>query len=327
MRLFSFMLAGATVVSASGVLAQSASTGSGQAYPAKPIRVIVPFAAGSATDTVARSYAQKFNELLGQTGLVDNRPGANGLIGADAVAKAAPDGYTILCGTNSTNAALVSLYKKLPYDQEKDFMPISFLGSVPLIVAVNNNLPVKDLRQLIALAKAKPGDLIYASASTSQRVSTEMFANMAGIRLTMVPYKSSPHAITDLIAGQVMMFTADLAVTMPQVKAGKIRGLAVTSLKRTSLIDLPTVEEAGGLKGYELIAWFAAYAPRNTPQAVIDRLNAALNQAANSKDVKDRLIVFGVETSPHTPAQLAERTRVETVKWAKAIKDAGIQPE
>ena len=327
MRLYRLSLACATVLSASGVLAQSASTGSGQAYPAKPIRVIVPFAAGSATDTVARSYAQKFNELLGQTGLVDNRPGANGLIGADAVAKAAPDGYTILCGTNSTNAALVSLYKKLPYDQEKDFMPISFLGSVPLIVAVNNNLPVKDLRQLIALAKAKPGDLIYASASTSQRVSTEMFANMAGIRLTMVPYKSSPHAITDLIAGQVMMFTADLAVTMPQVKAGKIRGLAVTSLKRTSLIDLPTVEEAGGLKGYELIAWFAAYAPRNTPQAVIDRLNAALNQAANSKDVKDRLIVFGVETSPHTPAQLAERTRVETVKWAKAIKDAGIQPE
>ena len=327
MRLYRLSLACATVLSASGVLAQSASTGSGQAYPAKPIRVIVPFAAGSATDTVARSYAQKFNELLGQTGLVDNRPGANGLIGADAVAKAAPDGYTILCGTNSTNAALVSLYKKLPYDQEKDFMPISFLGSVPLIVAVNNNLPVKDLRQLIALAKAKPGDLLYASASTSQRVSTEMFANMAGIRLTMVPYKSSPHAITDLIAGQVMMFTADLAVTMPQVKAGKIRGLAVTSLKRTSLIDLPTVEEAGGLKGYELIAWFAAYAPRNTPQAVIDRLNAALNQAANSKDVKDRLIVFGVETSPHTPAQLAERTRVETVKWAKAIKDAGIQPE
>jgi len=194
-------------------------------------------------------------------------------------------------------------------------------------VAVNNSLPVKNLKDMIALAKSKPGEFLYASASTSQRVSTEMFANMAGIKLTMVPYKSSPHAITDLIAGQVMMFTADLAVTMPQVKAGKIRGLAVTSLKRTSLIDLPTVEEAGGLKGYELIAWFAMYAPRNTPQVIIERLNGILNTAANSRDVKDRLIAFGVETSPHTPAQLAERTRVETVKWAKAIKDAGIQPE
>lgn len=313
------LLACATVVSASGVWAQ--------AYPTKSIRVVVPFAAGSATDTVARSYTAKFNELLGQSGVVDNRPGANGLIGAEAVAKAPPDGYTILCGTNSTNAALVSLFKKLPYDQEKDFVPISFLGSVPLIVAVNNSLPVKDLRQLIALAKAKPGELLYASASTSQRVSTEMFANMAGIKLTMVPYKSSPHAISELIAGQVMMFTADLAVTMPQVKAGKIRGLAVTSAKRTSLIDLPTVEEAGGLKGYELIAWFAAYAPRNTPQAVIDRLNTALNKAAISKEVKDRLVTFGVETSAQTSAQLAERTRLETLKWAKAIKDAGIQPE
>jgi tripartite-type tricarboxylate transporter receptor subunit TctC len=304
-----------------------AAAAQAQNYPAKPIRVLVPFAAGSATDTVGRSYTAKFSELLGQSGVVDNRPGANGMIGAEAVAKAAPDGYTILCGTNSTNAALKSLYKKLPYDQDKDFSPIAFLGSVPLIVAVNNNLPVKNLRDLMAMAKNKPGEVLYASASTSQRVSTEMFANMAGIKLTMVPYKSSPQAISELIAGQVMMFTADLAVTMPQVKAGKIRGLAVTSIKRTALIDLPTVAEAGGLKGYELIAWFAAYAPRGTPQPVIERLNAAFNTAANSKDVKDRLIAFGVETSAHTPAQLAERTRVETVKWAKAIKDAGIQPE
>jgi len=314
-------------VLAAAVSVVAASMAHAQTYPVKPIRVVVPFAPGSATDTVARSYTAKFNELLGQSGIVDNRPGANGLIGAEAVAKAAPDGYTILCGTNSTNAALVSLYKKLPYDQEKDFVPISFLGSVALVVTVNNSLPVKNLRDMIGLAKAKPGEFLYASASTSQRVATEMFASMAGIKLTMVPYKSSPHAISDLIAGQVMMFVADLAVTMPQVKAGKIRGLAVTAQKRSSLIDLPTVEEAGGLKGYELIAWFAAYAPRNTPQPIIDRLHAALNQSANSKDVKDRLIAFGVETHPETAAQLADRTRIETKKWAKAIKDAGIQPE
>jgi tripartite-type tricarboxylate transporter receptor subunit TctC len=166
-----------------------------------------------------------------------------------------------------------------------------------------------------------------AQAQTYPLKSIRVVVPFAAGSATDTVGRSYTAKFNELIAGQVMMFTADLAVTMPQVKAGKIRGLAVTSLKRTSLIDLPTVEEAGGLKGYELIAWFAAYGPRGTPQAVIERLNTALNTAANSKDVKDRLIAFGVETSPHTPAQLAERTRTETVKWAKAIKDAGIQPE
>jgi tripartite-type tricarboxylate transporter receptor subunit TctC len=172
---------GGVIAAAISLSLAAVSAAYGQSYPTKPIRVVVPFAAGSATDTVARSYTAKFNELLGQPGVVDNRPGANGLIGAEAVAKAVPDGYTILCGTNSTNAALVSLYKKLPYDQEKDFMPISFLGSVPLIIAVNNSLPAKNLKEMMALAKAKPGEFLYASASTSQRVATEMFASMAGI--------------------------------------------------------------------------------------------------------------------------------------------------
>jgi tripartite-type tricarboxylate transporter receptor subunit TctC len=306
----------------------TATHATAQTYPTKPVRIIVPFAAGSATDTVSRTYGQKLTEILGQTMVVDNRPGANGMIGASAVVKSAPDGYTVLFGTNSTNAALVSLYKKLPYDQDKDFVPVAFLGSVPLIVAVNNSLPVKDLKGLIALAKAKPGDVTFASASTSQRVATEMLASMAGVKMTYVPYKSSPNAITDLIGGQVMMFTADLAVTLPQVKAGKIRGLAVTSTKRSSMIpELPTVNEAGGLKGYELVAWFAAFVPRDTPRAIVDRLNGAINQAAGAADLKERLGVAGIETNTMTPAELATIVRAETAKWAKAIKDAGIEPE
>lgn len=204
----------------------------GQAYPNKPIKAIVPFAAGSATDQVD-AFAAKMSETLGQVIVVENKAGVNGMLGADAVAKAAPDGYTILIGTNSTNAALKSLMKKLPYDQDTAFAPLGYMGSVPLIVAVNNDVLAKTLRELVNLGKTKPGHLTFASASTSQLVSSEMLANMAGIEMTNVPYKSGPAAMTDLLGGQVMMFTADFAVTLPQVKAGKIRGLAVTSTKRS----------------------------------------------------------------------------------------------
>jgi len=312
---------------ASGALV-FASGACAQAFPSKPVKLIVPFAAGSATDTMGRTFGQKISEVLGQPAVVDNKPGANGLIGAEAVAKAAPDGYTILIGTNSTNAANKSLYKKLPYDQDKDFAPVAFLGSVPLIVAVNNDLPVKTLGDLIAMAKAKPDYVTYAAASASQRVATEMLAGMAGIKMVYVPYKSSPNAVTDLMSGQVMVFTADFAVTLPQVRAGKIRGLAVTSSKRSAMVpELPTVNEAGNLKAYELIAWFGAFAPTGTPREVIAKLNDAINKAAESADLKTRLAALGVETSPGTPDTLAAYVKSETAKWAKAMKDAGIEPE
>jgi tripartite-type tricarboxylate transporter receptor subunit TctC len=300
-----------------------------QTFPVKPIRVVVPFAAGSATDTMARAYGQEMSKLLGQTVVVDNKPGASGMIGAETVARAAPDGYTLLLGTNSTNAANASLFKKLPYDQEKDFAPVAFLGAVPLIVAVNNDFPAKTLRELIAYAKANPGKISFAAASASQRVATEMLNGMAGTKMTYVPYKSSPNAITDLISGQVQLFTADLAVTLAQVKAGKIRGLAVTSAKRTPLApDLPTVNEAAGLKGYELIAWFGAFAPANTPKEVITTLNAAINRAVSeSKELRERMDALGVEMNPQSPEFLARFARSEAQKWAKAIKDAGIEPE
>ena len=312
----------------SAALLSSAFAAWGQAYPNKPIKAIVPFAAGSATDQIGRAFAAKMSETLGQIIVVDNKPGVNGMLGADAVAKSAPDGYTILIGTNSTNAALKSLMKQLPYDQDTAFTPVGYLGSVPLIVAVNNDVPAKTLREFVDLAKAKPTHVTFASASTSQLVSAEMMASMAGVQMTNVPYKSGPAAMTDLIGGQVMMFSADFAVTVPQHKAGKIRGLAVTSMKRSAAVpELPTVNEALGLKDYELIAYFAVFAPAGTPPDIVAKLNAAINAAAGSKDVQDKFAPNGFAVEPGTPEALAQRNKVETAKWAKAIRDAKIEPQ
>ncbi|HZY18743.1 MAG TPA: tripartite tricarboxylate transporter substrate binding protein [Ramlibacter sp.] len=315
-------------VLAAAALMPLAAQAQAPAYPAKPVKVIVPFAPGSATDQITRAFTTKVSEALGQPFVVDNKPGANGMLGADAVAKAPADGYTLLFGTNSTNAALKSLMKKLPYDQDTAFAPVAYLGQVPLIVAVNNDVPAKTLRELVAMAKAKPGSVTFASASTSQLVSTEMLASMAGVQMTNVPYKSGPAAMTDLIGGQVMMFTADFAVMLPQVQGGKVRGLAVTSAKRSPAVpNLPTVNEALGLKDYELIAYFAAFAPAGTPPEVIRKLNEAINAAANSKDIQEKFAPIGFTVEPGTPEALAQRTRTETAKWAKAIRDAKIEPQ
>jgi tripartite-type tricarboxylate transporter receptor subunit TctC len=252
----------------------------------------------------------------------------NGMLGADAVAKSAPDGYTILIGTNSTNAALKSLMKKLPYDQDTAFAPLGYLGSVPLVVAVNNEVPAKNLREFVNLGKAKSGYLTFASASTSQLVSSEVLGSMAGIEMTPVPYKSGPAAMTDLIGGQVMMFTADFAVMLPQVKAGKIRGLAVTSTKRSPAIpELPTVNEALGLKDYEMIAYFAMFAPAGTPAEIVHKFNQAINAAAHSKELQEKFAHIGFMVEPGTPEALARRTQLESAKWAKAIRDAKIEPQ
>ena len=315
------------IATAAAALACS-SAAFAQAWPDKPIKAVVPFAAGSATDQIGRAFAQKMQESLGQPIIIDNKPGVNGMLGADAVAKATPDGYTILIGTNSTNAALKSLMKQLPYDQDKAFAPVAYLGSVPLIMAVHPDVPAKTLKEFVDMAKAKPGSINFASASTSQLVSTEMLAGMTGIKLTNVPYKSGPAAMTDLIGGVVQMFSADFAVMLPQVKAGKVRGLAVTSSKRSPAVpDLPTVNEALGLKDYELIAYFAIFAPAGTPADIVARLNKAANDAANSKEVQDKFAGIGFAVEPGTPADLAKRSVAETAKWAKAIKDAKIEPQ
>lgn len=318
----------ASLLSAALGLGLVATQAMAQAYPNKPIKAVVPFAAGSATDQIGRAFAQKMSEVLGQPVVVDNRAGVNGMLGADAVAKSAPDGYTILIGTNSTNAALKSLMKKLPYDQDTAFAPVAYMGSVPLIVAVNNDVPAKTLKEFVDLAKSKPTQITFASASTSQLVSSEVLSSMAGIQMTNVPYKSGPAAMTDLIGGQVNMFTADFAVMLPQVKAGKIRGLAVTSTQRSKAIpELPTVNEALGLKDYELIAYFAVFAPAGTPADIVNKLNAAVNAAANDKTILERFSALGFETAPASPEALAQRSKAETAKWAKAIRDAKIEPQ
>ena len=311
-----------------GLLIACCGSAMAQGYPNKPIKAIVPFAAGSATDQIGRAFAQKMSESLGQPIVIENKAGVNGMLGADAVAKSAPDGYTIMVGTNSTNAALKSLMKKLPYDQDTAFAPIGYIGSVPLIVAVNNDVPAKNLKELVALAKSKPSHVTFASASTSQRVSTEVLMSMTGMDMTHVPYKSGPAAMTDLIGGQVNLFTADFAVMLPQIKAGKIRGLAVTSTQRSKAIpELPTVNEALGLKDYELIAYFAMFAPAGTPTDVIAKLNKALNAAATDKDIIEKFSAIGFETAPGSPEALAQRNKAETAKWAKAIRDAKIEAE
>jgi tripartite-type tricarboxylate transporter receptor subunit TctC len=297
-------------------------------YPNKPIKAIVPFAPGSATDQIGRAFAAKMTETLGQPVVVENRPGANGMIGADVVAKAPADGYTLLFGTNSTNAALKSLVKNLPYNQDTAFTPIGYFGSVPLIVAINNDVPAKTLGGFIALAKADPEKITFAYASTSQRVSSEILASVAGIKMTGISYKSGPNAMTDLIGGQVNMFTADFAVMLPQVQAGKVRGLAVTSLKRSPAIpELPTVNESLGIKNYELIAFFAAFGPAGMPKDVVAKLNKAINEAAKSKDLVDRFASLGFESQAGSPEMLDKKIKLETVKWAKAIKDAGMEAE
>ena len=291
------------------------------------MRVVVPWPPGGLVDVVGRIVFQKISENNGQQFIVDNRAGATGVIGADAVAKAAPDGYTLLVHSAShiTNPHTM---KKLPYDQDTAFTPIGFLGSVPLIVAVNNDFPAKTLRELVDQSKAKPGQISFAYASTSQQVSSEMLSSMAGIRMNPVPYKSGPAAMTDLIGGQVNVFTADFAVMVPQVKGGKVRGLAVTSTKRSPVVpDLPTVNEALGLKDYELIAYFAIFAPAGTPAEAVARLNKAINNAANAKDVQEKLSGFGLVIDPGSPEDLARRNQAETVKWSKAIRDAKIEPQ
>jgi tripartite-type tricarboxylate transporter receptor subunit TctC len=312
----------------SALLALGSSLAFADNYPSKPIKAIVPFAPGSATDQIGRAFAAKMAESLGQPVVVENRPGANGMIGADVVAKSPADGYTLLFGTNSTNAALKSLVKNLPYNQDTAFTPIGYFGSVPLIVAINNDVPAKSLNGFVSIAKANPGKMTFAYASTSQRVSSEMLANDAGVKMTGVSYKSGPNAMTDLIGGQVNMFTADFAVTLPQVQAGKIRGLAVTSLKRSPAIpELPTVNEALGIKNYELIAFFAAFGPAGMPKDAVLKLNKAINDAAKSKELTERFASMGFETQPGSPEALDQKIKLETVKWAKAIKAAGMEAE
>jgi tripartite-type tricarboxylate transporter receptor subunit TctC len=299
------------------------------AWPTGPIRAIVPFAPGSATDTVGRLLAEGMRATLGQPVVVENRAGANGLIGAEAVARAAPDGNTLLVGTNSTNAAARALFRNVPFDMENGFAPISTIATVPLLVAVKADSPWRTLAELIAAARARPEGITYATASSSQQVAAASLAAQAGVQMLAVPYRSSPLAVQDMLAGRVDLFIADQAVILPQAQAGALRILAVTSGERSAAVpEVPTVREAAGLPDYEVIAWFCLFAPAGTPAERIALLNRAVQAALATEEMRSRLAgALGMTLRGSSPEEAAAFVRAETIKWTNAIRQAGIEPQ
>ena len=317
------ILASCMAVAAAGGITIAAA----QEYPAKAVTFFVPFAAGSATDTLARSLGQGVTAETKQNIVIDNRPGASGFIAAQAVAKAAPDGYTVLIATNTTHAANEHLFKKIPYDPIRDFTPVTALARGGQVMVVNPRVPVKTVKEFIALAKSQPGKLTFGSGSSSSRVASELFQQMAGLQLVHVPYKSNPMAVTDLVGGHIDMMITDVVTGLPQVQAGKLRALGVSSPKRLPNVpELPTIAEAG-VKGYELTFWFAAYLPAKASPGVVARLRERFIAATQHPTAQSFFKTTGIEPWTTTSAELAKFQASESAKWAKVIKAAGIQPE
>ena len=308
-------------------LAAAAAPALAQDYPSKPITFVVPFAAGSATDQLARALGQAVTTATKQAVVVENKGGASGMIAAQQVARSAADGYTVLITTNTTHAANQHLYKKLPYDAVKDFAPVAGLGKGGQVLVVRADAPYKNVGDLLAAAKKQPGKLSFGSGSSSSRVAGEMLKQLAGVDLMHVPYKSNPLAITDLLGGQIDLMITDTSTGVPQVKSGKLRALGYSTTKRSpQLPEVPTLEEAG-VKGYDMGYWFAAYAPAGTPEAVVARLNRLLSDAVHSAGAKSFFEMSGSEGWTATSQELAAFQAGETQKWGQVIKAAGIQPE
>ena len=298
-----------------------------QTYPSRTIKFIVPFAAGSATDALARIVGEHASKTLGQSIIIENMAGANGVVAAQNVARAEPDGHTVLITTNTTHGANQSLMKNVPYDAITSFEPVTKLGTITLALITNPSVPAKNVQELIAHAKAKPGDLTFGFGSSSSRIAGEMLKSLAGVDIRGVPYRSNPQAITDLLGGQINIIFADISTTLPQVKGGKANGLAVSTAKRSPLApDLPTMAEAG-VQGYDLAAWFAAFVPAKTPKPVVDKLREALVAAVNDKATQEKLLTAGIEPEASTPEELKAFVGTEIKKWADIVKAAGIQPE
>ena len=295
-----------------------------QTYPAKPVRLVLGFPPGSAVDVVGRIFAAKLGEAVRQTVVVENRPGAGSNIAAEAVVRAPADGYTLFMGSiaNTINA---SLYKSLPFDFGRDLAAISGIASLPNLLVVHPSMPVHSVRELIATAKARPNDILFGSSGngTSPHLSAVLFGSMAGVKIVHVPYKGSPEAVTDLVAGRTQMMFAPASTALPFVKSGKLRALATSTAKRAAIMpDLPTVDEAG-VKGFETSLWFALYAPTATPGDIIGRLNGAAAQALNDADLKQKFAAQGIDPFGGTVAQTAEFTRSELAKWAKVVRESG----
>jgi tripartite-type tricarboxylate transporter receptor subunit TctC len=318
----SFFLVLAATLGCAGAFAQS--------YPSKPIRLVVPYPPGGPLDIMARALGQKLTEAWSQPVVVDNRAGAGGNIGADLVAKSPADGYTLLMGAVATHAINPSLYGKIPYDPVKDFAPVALVAQVPNILVVNPSVPARSVRELIELARARPGYLNFGSGSTGStgHLAGELFNTMAGVKMVHIPYKGAAPATTDLLAGQVQLMFDNLASALPNVKAGKLRALAVTTLARSpAMPELPTIAESG-LPGFDLTTWFGIMAPAGTPPEIVVKLNAEIVRALNAKDMRERLEKMGAEPpANNTPENFAAFIRTEAAKYAKVVKDSGAKVE
>ena len=296
-----------------------------QTYPTKPIRAIVPFPAGGGIDTVIRILAPKMSEQLGQQVLVDNRAGASGTLGTEIVAKSPPDGHTLLA-TFSSHAQNQILYRSLPFDTLRDFAPITVFGTVPNILVINPSLPVKTVKDLIALAKKRPGEILYASIgpASPSHLSAELFNSMAGIKTTHVPYKGAAPSMVALVAGETQLTFTTVLVAVPYVKAGRLRALGVAALKRSpAMPEVPTIDEAG-VRGYDSTAWWGLLAPAKTPKPVIDRLYTVTVNAINQPEIRERLVQLGAEPSGMAPDAFDRLIREDITKWGKVVKALGI---
>jgi tripartite-type tricarboxylate transporter receptor subunit TctC len=320
-----------TYVAGFGLALASAAAGAQGAatYPSRPIRMIVPSAPGSGPDIMARAIGQKITEAYGQQVVIDDKPGAGGIIGSEAAAKSPADGYTLIMANAGSHAVNASLYSKLPYDPVKDFAPITLVSSAPNILIVHPSLPVKSVKDLIALAKAKPGALAFGSGGngSTAHLSGEMFKTMAGIDIVHVPFKGSPSAVLAVIAGQIVMAMPNIPPALPHVKTGKLKALAVTTAKRSAAVpDLPTVAESG-LPGYEATAWFGVLAPAGTPRDIIDKLNALIVKSLRAPDMQQRLQADGAEAAGGTPEEFAAIIKRDIAKWAVVVKKSGARAD
>jgi len=300
----------------------------GQAYPGKPVRFIVPFPPGGPVDTTARGFTHKLSEYWGQQALVDNRAGAGGIVGAEIAAKSPADGYTVfVCSIH--HSVLPGLKPGLPYDIEKDFVPVTFAAMFPIILVANPSVPAKTVPELIAYAKKNPGKLAFGSAGTGggTHLAGELFKAQAGVDLLHVPYKGSAPAMTDLLGGQVQLMFSDAPTALPHIKSGRVRALGVASPKRSTLApDVPTIAESG-VKGYEAYSWAGVVVPAGTPAPIVAKLNADITKALSQPDVKKRLFEEGAEAMPTTPEQFGKMLKAEIAKWTKVVKDANIKAD
>jgi tripartite-type tricarboxylate transporter receptor subunit TctC len=315
-------------VSAIGLVLCAFSAAASDNYPSRPIKWVVPFPPGGAMDVMARTLGEKLAQSMKQPVVVENRPGAGGTIGSGIVAKSEPDGYTMMI-VSIGHAVNPSLYPKLSYDATKDFEPVSLVGIVPNILVVHPTVKANNVKELIALAKAEPGKFTYASAGngTTVHLAAELFNSMAGVDVMHVPYKGSAPAVTDLIGGQVNMMFDSVSSAKPFVESGKLKALAVTTSKRSSLFpNVPTVAESG-LPGYELSGWYAVFVPGKTPKPIVDRLNTELVTALRQPDVRARFAQIGAEPVGSSPQELANNLKAETVRWSKVVREQNIKPD